>query len=63
MVEDSEIAELSEVYREMGSGGKKNIVKMAEHLLNAQQIGKGKDGISNDMHEKNLNMADEEIAV
>jgi hypothetical protein len=41
MVDDSEITDLSEVYIEMDTVGKKKMVWMAKQLLSVQLIGKG----------------------
>jgi hypothetical protein len=41
MADNSEIADLSEVYSEMDTNGKKKMVLMAERLLSVQLIGKG----------------------
>jgi hypothetical protein len=40
MVDNSEIADLSEVYNEMDADGKKKMAWMAERLLSIQLIGK-----------------------
>jgi hypothetical protein len=40
MVNNSEIADLSEIYNEMDTEGKKKIVWMAKQLLSVQLVGK-----------------------
>lgn len=52
MVDDSEIADLSEVYSEMNADGKEKMVLMAKHLLSVQLIGKGQEKSSLDINEK-----------
>jgi hypothetical protein len=43
MADDSEIADLSEVYSEMDTDGKKKMVWMAKQLLSVQLVGKDQD--------------------
>jgi hypothetical protein len=43
MVNDSEITDLSAVYSEMDTEGKKKMVWMAKQLLNVQLTGKGQN--------------------
>ncbi|MDR2425924.1 MAG: hypothetical protein LBD46_01875 [Endomicrobium sp.] len=51
-MDDSEIADLSEVYSEMNADGKEKMVLMAKHLLSVQLIGKGQEKSSQDINEK-----------
>jgi hypothetical protein len=43
MVEDSEITDLSDVYKDMDSDGKKTMVWMAKELLTVQLVGSGEN--------------------
>jgi hypothetical protein len=40
VIEDSEISDLSDVYKDMDSDGKKTMVWMAKALLDVQLVGK-----------------------
>ncbi|MDR1175808.1 MAG: hypothetical protein LBK83_10120 [Treponema sp.] len=52
MVDNSEIADLSEVYNEMNIDGKNKMTLMAKQLLSVQLIGKGQKKGSPDKNEK-----------
>jgi hypothetical protein len=51
MVDNSEIADLSEVYNEMDIDGKNKMTLMAKQLLSVQLIGKGQKKGSPDKNE------------